>query len=70
MLYRILSVDKEGKVKKNKGIDRLHSGLYLDSSHPNKPGTKGLSLLGYDNVKGTPIHPKLRQELEYIDREV
>jgi hypothetical protein len=37
---------------------------------PPKPPAKGLSILGYDNVKNTPINPRVRQELEYIDREV
>jgi hypothetical protein len=32
--------------------------------------TNGLSVLGYDNVKSTPINPKIRQELDYLDREV
>jgi len=29
-----------------------------------------LILLGYENVKITPVHPEIRQELGYLDREV
>jgi hypothetical protein len=29
-----------------------------------------LSVLGYDNVKSAPINPKVREELDYLDREV
>jgi len=45
----------------------------LDSSpHPSskKTVTTGLSVLGYDNVKSATINPKIRQELDYLDREV
>jgi hypothetical protein len=40
------------------------------SSGSKKPGNNGLCVLGYENVKGTPINPKVRQELDYLDREV
>ena len=30
----------------------------------------GLCVLGYDNVKSAPVHSKIRQELDYLDREV
>ncbi len=44
---------------------------YLDSSpRPKKATSNNLSVLGYDNVKSTPINPKIRQELEYLDRDV
>jgi hypothetical protein len=37
---------------------------------PKKGANNGLSVLGYENVKNTPVNPKLRQELDYLDREV
>ena len=30
----------------------------------------GLSVLGYADVKSTPVNSKIRQELDYLDREV
>lgn len=36
-----------------------------------KKGTEqGLNVLGYDNVKSVAVQPKVRQELDYLDREV
>jgi hypothetical protein len=36
-----------------------------------KKGTEqGLNVLGYDNVKSAAVQPKVRQELDYLDREV
>ena len=52
---------------------------YLDSSQHSakssissnkKPTENGLCVLGYENVKSAPVHPKVRQELDYLDREV
>ncbi|CAF3635629.1 unnamed protein product [Rotaria socialis] len=45
-----------------------------DSSPHKNPGPRklvhnGLCVLGYDNVKSIPINPKMRQELDYLDRE-
>ncbi|CAF3318749.1 unnamed protein product [Rotaria socialis] len=34
-----------------------------------KPNDNGLCVLGYQNVKSAPVHPKVRQELDYLDRE-
>lgn len=35
-----------------------------------KSNDNGLCVLGYENVKSAPVHPKVRQELDYLDREV
>ena len=69
--YPILSVNNEDQVGRNwwNWIE-LKRGCLDSSQYPSKSGSKGLSVLGYDNVKSAPIHPKVRQELEYIDREV
>ncbi len=40
------------------------------SSGSKKPANNGLCVLGYENIKSTPVHPKVRQELDYLDREV
>ncbi|CAF2780549.1 unnamed protein product [Rotaria sp. Silwood2] len=45
-----------------------------NSSQYATPGSKkivnnGLCVLGYENVKSIPINPKIRQELDYLDRE-
>ncbi|CAF2763627.1 unnamed protein product [Rotaria sp. Silwood2] len=34
-----------------------------------KTNDNGLCVLGYQNVKSTPVNPKIRQELDYLDRE-
>ncbi|CAF1029388.1 unnamed protein product [Rotaria magnacalcarata] len=39
------------------------------TSEPRKLVHNGLCVLGYDNVKSVPINPKVRQELDYLDRE-
>ena len=39
-------------------------------SSTKKANDNGLCVLGYDNVKSAPIHAKVRQELDYLDREV
>ncbi|CAF1123458.1 unnamed protein product [Adineta ricciae] len=38
-------------------------------SNTKKANDNGLCVLGYDNVKSAPIHTKVRQELDYLDRE-
>ena len=55
-----------------------HGEIVIDSSADGssviptivKPPQSGLSVLGYGDVKSTPINPKIRQELDYLDREV
>jgi len=39
-------------------------------SSSKKTNDNGLCVLGYENIKSTPVHPKIRQELDYLDREV
>jgi hypothetical protein len=39
-------------------------------SNNKKTNDNGLCVLGYENVKSTPVNPKVRQELDYLDREV
>ncbi|CAF1599102.1 unnamed protein product [Adineta steineri] len=34
-----------------------------------KQNDNGLCVLGYENVKSAAVHPKVRQELDYLDRE-
>ncbi|UJR10554.1 hypothetical protein I4U23_014754 [Adineta vaga] len=34
-----------------------------------KPATNGLNVLGYPDVKSVVVNPKVRQELDYLDRE-
>lgn len=34
-----------------------------------KPNDNGLCVLGYEDVRSAPVHPKVRQELDYLDRE-
>jgi len=46
-----------------------HSAKSSVSSNK-KTNDNGLCVLGYENVKSTPVHPKVRQELDYLDREV
>jgi hypothetical protein len=41
----------------------------LSSTSNPKTNDNGLCVLGYQNVKSTPVHAKLRQELDYLDRE-
>ncbi|CAF0760898.1 unnamed protein product [Rotaria sordida] len=42
---------------------------YTTSSGPKKLTNNGLCVLGYENIKSVPINPKIRQELDYLDRE-
>jgi hypothetical protein len=46
-----------------------HSAKSSVSSNK-KSNDNGLCVLGYENVKSAPVHPKVRQELDYLDREV
>jgi hypothetical protein len=46
-----------------------HSASSSISSNK-KTVDNGLCVLGYENIKSTPVHPKVRQELDYLDREV
>ncbi|CAF3387770.1 unnamed protein product [Rotaria sp. Silwood1] len=39
------------------------------SSTIQKSNDNGLCVLGYQNVKSVPVHPNIRQELNYLDRE-
>ncbi|CAF1271716.1 unnamed protein product [Adineta steineri] len=59
--------------KKNAGLPDIVVQPALKNSSPNpiskKSPTNSLSVLGYDNVKSTAINPKIRQELDYLDRE-
>lgn len=77
--YRILLVNNQWKV--NNHSNRLKNDCFSHSGslqHPSKssnannkkPSDNGLCVLGYENIKGTPVHPKIRQELDYLDREV
>ncbi|CAF3351986.1 unnamed protein product [Rotaria sp. Silwood1] len=45
------------------------SSPYTTSSGSKRLVNNGLSVLGYENVKSTPVNPKIRQELEYLDRD-
>lgn len=67
LLYQTSLVNNEDQVRQIQYDLITSKQKHLDSG---KPGPKGLCVLGYDNVKSTPINPKMRQELEYIDREV
>ena len=82
--YRISSAgNNQGKVilrlSRFRTETRVVSGARQGSSQhapsssvsSNKKGTEnGLSVLGYDNVKSVAVQPKVRQELDYLDREV
>lgn len=74
-LYRIFSVNERPKVSDSSMSQAemtIHSSPGGPSTVPTivKPANSGLSVLGYDDVKSTPINPKIRQELDYLDREV
>jgi len=45
-----------------------HSAKSSTSSNK-KTNDNGLCVLGYEDVKSAPVHPKVRQELDYLDRE-
>ncbi|CAF0782940.1 unnamed protein product [Rotaria sordida] len=60
--------DIVGEQKNLRQGSSQHKALSSTSSNQ-KTNDNGLCVLGYQNVKGTPIHPKIRQELDYLDRE-
>ncbi|CAF0785111.1 unnamed protein product [Rotaria sordida] len=60
--------DIVGEQKNLRQGSSQHKALSSTSSNQ-KTNDNGLCVLGYQNVKSTPIHPKIRQELDYLDRE-
>ena len=50
-------------------IETLREGS-SSTSNAKKSTDQGLSVLGYDNVKTVSVQPKVREELDYLDREV
>ena len=53
-----------------KGLRQGQSSQNASGSNSQKNTDNGLNVLGYQNVRSAPIHPKVRQELDYLDREV
>jgi len=56
--------------KKNLRSDSSQHSAKSSTSSNKKTNDNGLCVLGYENVKSAPVHPKVRQELDYLDREV
>lgn len=57
-------------INENLRLDSPQNATKPSTLNTKKPSENGLCVLGYEDVRSTPVHPKVRQELDYLDREV